>query len=255
MNYPMKFALNLNRLPLMYNCHIIILAAGRGSRMKSELPKVMHEIGGVPMLSKVIEGASKVSDDITIVYSEPLVPYLSQYQDYKLVLQEEPLGTAHAVFCAVDKKMPGKILVLYADNPFLSSRVMEGLLLHLDHQKADVASLAFITDNPEGYGRVITDENSNFIKIQECKDATSLEKQVKLCNSGIMAFGPGIAQTVLSIIMQEKVNQEYYLTDVISVATALGGRVTFMVAENNNEVIGVNTREELEVARGIIDLT
>ncbi len=223
--------------------------------MKSELPKVMHKIGGSPMLSKVIESASKISEDITIVYSESLVPYLSQYQDYKLVLQEEPLGTAHAVFCALDKKMTGQILVLYADNPFLSSRVMEGLLQHLDHHKADVASLAFIADKPEGYGRVITDEDGNFMKIQECKDASPVEKQINLCNSGIMAFGPGIAQTILSIIMQEKANKEYYLTDAISVATDLGRRVTFMVAENNNEVIGVNTKEELEVARGIIDLT
>lgn len=237
---------------MMHNCHIIILAAGKGSRMKSDLPKVMHKIGGVPMLSKVIEGASKISDDITIVYSESLVPYLSEYQDYKLVLQEEPLGTAHAVFCALDDKMLGKVLVLYADNPFLSSDVMLGLLEHLEQQKADIASLAFITDKPEGYGRIITDEHGNFIKIQECRDASFLEKQVKLCNSGIMAFGPGVAQIVLSIIMQRKTNKEYYLTDAISVATALGKEVTFMVAKNNNEVIGVNTKEELEVARSII---
>jgi UDP-N-acetylglucosamine pyrophosphorylase len=239
----------------MHNCHIIILAAGKGSRMKSDLPKVMHQIGGVPMLSKVIESASKISDDITIVYSDSLVPYLSQYQDYKLVLQDEPLGTAHAVFCALNAKMSGKILVLYADNPFLSSGVMSSLLRHLEEQKADIASLAFITEKPEGYGRIISDKDGNFIKIQECKEATALEKQVKLCNSGIIAFAPGVARKVLSIIMQERSHKEYYLTDAIFVATALGRRVTFMVADNNNEVIGVNTREELQAARAIIGLT
>lgn len=237
------------------NCHIIILAAGKGSRMKSDLPKVMHKIGGVPMLSKVIESASKISNDITIVYSHYLEPYLADYQNYRLILQEEQLGTAHAVFAALDNRMSAPILVLYADNPFLSSRLMKDLLGHLAKSKAAIASLAFVPSDPTGYGRVITDDAGNFIKIQECIDASLEEKAVKLCNSGIMAFAPNVAQKVLSVIMNKGSDKEYYLTDSISVALALGERVTFMVAPNNEEVIGINTQEELLLAQNIMGLT
>lgn len=240
---------------MKHHCHVIILAAGKGSRMNSDLPKVMHKVGGVPMLSKVIESASRITDDITIVYSHHLAPYLDDYQGYHLVLQEFPLGTAHAVFSALNKRMLGPVLVLYADNPFLSSHLMRDLLNHLEENEASIASLAFMPKDPTGYGRVITDAAGNFIKIQECKDARPEEKAVNLCNSGIMAFAPNISQKVLSIIMNSKSDKEYYLTDAIAVASSLNMKVTFMVAKDNNEVIGVNNQEELLFAQNIMGLT
>ncbi len=231
---------------------ILVLAAGKGTRMNSELPKVMHEINGMPMLWMVLQNAGKISEDISIIYSEDLLPYLPH--EYKHVFQKERLGTGHALYCALPwLNDSSKTLVLYGDNPFISPDLMKGLLDCLDKEDASVASIAFTANDPAGYGRVVMDDEGNFLKIVECKDATEEEKKITLCNSGIMAFAPSEVQQILPIIMEKgrRVNGEYYLTDAISVARSLGKKVAFITAERPEKVIGVNTQAELMRAREI----
>lgn len=232
---------------------ILVLAAGKGSRMNSDLPKVMHEIAGKTMLSMVLDNSSAISDDITIIYSEDLKQYLPA--GYKYILQKERIGTGHAVNCALPElDNDSKLLVLYGDNPFISSDLISRLLEHLDREEAFVASIAFIAEDPTGYGRVVMDDEGNFQKIVECKDANEEEKKIRLCNSGIIAFAPSAAKMVIPIIMDRgaRSNGEYYLTDAISVSRGLGKKVVFLVAENSEQVIGVNTQGELVRARNML---
>ena len=173
---------------------IIILAAGKGSRMNSELPKVMHKVGGIPMLERVIHNCKMVTDNLILVYSQHLEPYLASFEkNCKLVNQEEQLGTAHAVAIAKDLFDNQHYMgVIYGDNPLITSNIIEDLFKHLQDTNSKAVTLAFEYEKTNQYGRIVVDEQGSFQRIVETKFATDLEKKITLCNSGIMAFAPGI---------------------------------------------------------------
>lgn len=237
------------------NYQIIILAAGKGTRMESDLPKVMHKVGGVPMLETVLKNSLNVTNDVVIVYSEELKKHLTPYENMcRFVLQKEPKGTAHATHEAIDLIDPNKIVaVLYGDHPLITPSIINNLIDYLKSTNSALITLAFETENPAQYGRIITDEAGNFLEIVEFKNATQKEKEVKLCNSGIMAFAPGILHKYLSICMDaEHINPEIYLTSMVKICKDQEEKVAYSLSDHNL-LIGVNTQIELLEANNIFD--
>jgi UDP-N-acetylglucosamine pyrophosphorylase len=235
---------------------IIILAAGNGSRMNSELPKVMHEVGDKSMLERVVANTKVVTNDLILVHSPKLLEFIDSYKDLcKFALQPEPNGTADAVYCALDLIDENKTnLVIYADNPFISSEIILELLNHLESSKSSIITLSFKRDDPGQYGRIVTDEIGNFIKIVEFKNASDEEKKITHCNSGIMAFAPSILKKYLPLMINSSVNQdsEIYLTKIVETAKNLGERVSYLLSDNQDVIVGVNTKDELLDANKIL---
>jgi len=235
---------------------IIILAAGNGSRMSSNLPKVLHEVGGKPMIERVIDNAKSVTNDLILVHSLQLVQYLDNYKDIcKFALQSTPLGTAHAVYSALDLIDPNKTnVVIYGDNPFISSAIIIELLKYLDSTKSSIVTLSFKRDDPSQYGRIVTDKFDNFIKIVEFKEANEEEKSINHCNSGIMAFAPTILKKYLPLMInghRSDMDRELYLTKIIEVTKNTGEKVSYLLSSDDDIVIGVNTQDELLEANKI----
>ncbi len=237
---------------------IIILAAGKGSRMKSDLPKVMHKVNGKPMLEHVVDNCSKVSDNLVLVYSNHIAEFLPEFADRcEFVKQEEQLGTAHAVFVAKDKFDSEKpIGVIYGDNPLITVETIQGLFDYMRDTDSKIVTLAFEYDKPNAYGRIVVDEEGNFEKIVESKFANPEEKKITLCNSGIMAFAPGVLNKYIDDCLDfgnGNTEKELYLTEIIEICARNKGKVSYYISDDHNSVLGVNTMEELQKANSIID--
>lgn len=236
---------------------IIILAAGKGTRMKSPLPKVMHNVAGRPMIEHVINNSKEVTEDLVLVYSDHLEPHLNDAASgCKLVKQDQQLGTAHAVQVAKALFSKEEIAVIYGDNPLISSDIIKELFSHLRESNSAVVTLAFDYDKPNQYGRIITDELGNFEKITEDKYATEKEKQITLCNSGVMVFAPKILPKYINYCVHDSTisEKESYLTDIIKVCKKAGEKVSYYKAKDYRSVIGINTLEELEFVNDFINM-
>ena len=232
------------------NVQIIILAAGKGSRMKSDLPKPMHKISGRTMLEMVLDNARQVSDDITIVYSDAMRPYLESLQHINLILQPTPLGTGHAVYCAINSiNSSESTIVLYADNPFIDADMITSILSEFHKLNSDMMVMAFERENPTGYGRLVLDGQNRVKKIIECKDASKQEKVITLCNSGIILFNSAaLKETLVELMADHKSpSGEYYLTSLLEIAYKKGYKTSYFTA-SGAVPLGVNTQEELEAA-------
>lgn len=237
---------------------IIILAAGKGTRMQSELPKVMHKVGDKSMLEHVVFNCKNVTDNLVLVYSDHLNPYLESFEARcKFVKQEKQLGTAHAVSVAKDLFDEEEYIgVIYGDNPLITSKIIDDLFTHLKKTNSKAVTLAFECREPNQYGRIVTDNEGNFLKIVETKFANEEEKKITLCNSGIMAFAPSILGKYIDeclIVDSKNPEKEAYLTTIIEVCATHGEKVTYFESENPNLVIGVNTLDELQNANSFIN--
>ncbi len=223
---------------------IVIMAAGRGKRMESDLPKAMHKIGDKTMLEMIMDNSMAVTSDIVLIYSDILAPYINGL-NCKKALQEEPLGTGHAVACALSQIDKNKIvIVLCGDNPFIGPDIMENMLSDFDH---DILIMAFNRANPRGYGRIILDDKGYVEKIIECKQTNDEQQKISLCNSGIMIFAPGVLHKMLPELMNDDKSGEYYLTNLVGLAYDAGLKTGYFLTSNET-VIGVNTKEELAMA-------
>lgn len=182
---------------------IVILAAGKGSRMKSNLPKVMHKIGDKTMLQMVVDHAYGVTKDIVLVYSDHIAKYLSAFENKcKFALQDKQLGTAHAVWVAsalINNNIQNA--VIYGDNPLITPEIIIELFNYLETSRSAIVTLAFEHEKPNAYGRIILDEKGNFKKIVEFKVATEPEKKIKLCNSGIMALHLAFYKNIYLLVL------------------------------------------------------
>lgn len=245
----------------MSDYQVIILAAGHGKRMKSELPKVMHKVAGKPMIERVLDNVQNVTDDIILVQSQLLASYDIKNRDLsKIVIQDVPLGTAHAIYCAIDLIDHEKdVAVIYADNPFIAPGIIKEMFNHLQSVDAAVTTLSFYCKVPNQYGRIITDKDGNFLKIVEFKYATEAEKKVELCNSGIMAFRSGVLQKYLQCCLEDasvdtvEHNVELYITNIIEVCVQRGEKVSHFLLSSDNIGVGVNTMEELAIANDLMN--
>jgi bifunctional UDP-N-acetylglucosamine pyrophosphorylase/glucosamine-1-phosphate N-acetyltransferase len=226
---------------------VIILAAGRGTRMQSKQPKVLHAIAGKSMLERVVNTAEQLSpQEIFVVYGyqgdllRASLPHLK----VTWVEQKEQLGTGHAVMQAAPN-IPDdhRVLVLYGDVPLISQTTLEKLIM-----KASEKSIGMITadlDDPAELGRIVRDQSGNFIKIVEYKDATEVQRDIHEINSGIYSFPAHYLQSWLPNLSIENVQKEYYLTDVLSMAVKEGVAVATVYPNDNCEVMGVNDRLQL----------
>ncbi len=242
----------------MSNTAAIILAAGMGTRMESALPKVMHPVAGRPMVLHVLETAAALSPEKTIVVAGPDMDELATLvatHDLTpdVALQTERLGTGHAVMAARDAlgDFDGTVMVLYGDTPLIEAETLVALREARTEAGADVAVLSFRPLDPGAYGRLITDEAGDLIEIVEARDATEDQLTVDFCNSGVMAIDGAKLDGLLDGLTNENAKGEYYLTDIIALARASGGRC--VVAEGDEEeFFGINSRAELADAEELM---
>lgn len=231
----------------------VILAAGKGTRMKSDLHKVLHPIAGRPMLLHLMASVDALNPAKKVVVvgdkAEQLQAVLGGSAE--LAVQEPQLGTGHAVRQAEGAlaDFDGDVLILYGDVPFVPAATMRAMIDRLGAPDAPaVVVLAFEPDDPLQYGRVITD-GDRVVKMVEHKDATDAERAVRLCNSGLMAAKARDLFALLARVTDDNAAKEYYLVDIVNIANA-DGRHCAVVTTRPDDVAGINSRAELAAAEG-----
>ena len=237
----------------MKSLSVLILAAGKGSRMQSKLPKVLHEVGNAPLIYYPIELARNVgANKIVCVVgknSSDIKDKISSFSDdTEIVEQIKQLGTGHAVLCAEQSfsKSNENILILYGDCPLISEKSIKELL-KLKNTGVDLAVLGFESQNPKGYGRMVLDSTGGLKKIVEAKDATREESNVTFCNSGIMIAERETVYTLLKNVSNKNAAGEFYLTDLVKMANEKN-LVVRATRCPENEAQGINNRLDLAKA-------
>lgn len=230
----------------MSELKIVILAAGKGTRMKSEQPKVVFPICGVPMVQYVLWEAAKLSPLLPLVVvgykGEQVTAVLGEQAEY--VWQKEQLGTGDAVKKACDHLagFDGDLLVLYGDTPFISAPTLQALVdVHRSTGAAATVLTAELQD-PTGYGRIVRSPEGMLTGIVEEKDATSAEKQIREVNTGIYCFSVPELRAALAALKPQNAQGEYYLTDVIAMHAAAGKRLATVKSDHPEEIMGPNDR-------------
>lgn len=233
----------------------IILAAGQGTRMKSGTSKVLHEIFHKPLVYYPIEAARYAgAQEVCLVVGHKSEEVMKTFGDtVKYALQAERLGTGHAVMQAMDFiGDDGEILVLYGDTPLITAQTIEKMLAFHRKKKNAVTVLSALVDDPTGYGRIVRDESKHFVKIVEQKDATDEEKRITEINGGMYVFEAKHLKSALSKITNNNKQQEYYLTDTIEILLHEGYNVDAIAIMNPDDILGVNSREQLAQATAIM---
>ncbi len=250
----------LPRNPQERSCLAIVLAAGEGTRMKSALPKPLHKIAGTSMLAHVLNAVSASGATHYAIVVGPNGDRLAD-EAHRIVpkgeifVQTERLGTAHAVLAARDcleRHKTNDIVIAFADTPLIGAATLEKLRAPLQDGVA-VAVLGFETDDPAGYGRLIV-ENGRLLAIREQKDANAAEQHIRFCNAGLMALRGDVALAILEQIGNDNAKKEYYLTDAVAVAVAMG-ETAIAVEAPEREVLGINDREQLAEAEAVLQET
>lgn len=236
----------------------LILAAGKGTRMKSDKAKVLHEIAGRPMLFWPLSAAREAGASQLVVVaghqSEQVRNAVSSDPAIRIALQEEQLGTGHAVSCAMNELegISGSILILCGDTPLLTSATIMRLS-EIHHQsKAAVTVLTALMDNPFGYGRIVRDSEGRVKRIVEQKDATSEEALIKEINSGIYCMEMDFLRNHIGRLGSENSQNEYYITDLLGIAVAERLPCSAFITDDPLEIMGVNDREQMAEAARVI---
>jgi len=233
------------------NIDVIVLAAGKGTRMYSHKPKVLHELGGLPMLTHVLRAAQSLdAQNIHVVtgYQSAMVyehyAANSDFDNINWVEQAEQLGTGHAVMQAAPHLRDDSVaVVLYADVPLVNmAHLLELAALAEEH---GIAVLTLDTDQPHGLGRIIRDQAGHIVAIVEEKDASAEQRRITEINTGIMAFNTRLLKSWLTGLNTGNAQSEYYLTDTVAIATAEGNQVAALQTQDKDEVQGVNNRLQL----------
>ena len=242
----------------------LILAAGKGTRMASDLPKVLHKVCDKPMVVYPLQAAAAAGAEescVIIGYKGSLVK--SEVESYirigeskepiSFAEQKEQLGTGHAVMCAKDLiGTTGDVVVLCGDTPLITADTIKKLYDLHKREYNGVTVLSAILDDATGYGRIIRDADGRFIKIVEHKDCTEEELKVKEINSGMYVFNAEALNASLGLLTNDNSQGEYYLTDTIAIIKNAGLKIDALPVEDNNEILGVNTKAQLAVAEEIM---
>jgi bifunctional UDP-N-acetylglucosamine pyrophosphorylase/glucosamine-1-phosphate N-acetyltransferase len=236
----------------------VILAAGKGTRMKSDLVKVMHALGGVPMIEYPVEAARLAGASRIVIVaghqSEKVREHFSAMDDIDICLQEEQLGTGHAVSCASPllAGFSGRVLILCGDVPLLKAETLREMAACHEKSGAALTVLTAIRDNPYGYGRVIKGDDGSVLRIVEEKDADAAERQIREINSGIYCVESEFLFDAVAGLSDNNAQGEYYLTDIVQAAVETGRKcISFPVADAE-EVMGVNDRVQLAAADSVV---
>ncbi|EJF90901.1 glmU protein [Bartonella vinsonii subsp. arupensis OK-94-513] len=240
---------------MVRNCLSIVLAAGEGTRMKSSLPKVLHKIAGLPLVCHVLKEIELVgTSQLAVVVglgAEDVTEIVQSFVKNAMIFeQKERLGTAHAVLCALPALQKGAddVLIVFGDTPLIEQDSLLKIRAQLA-EGADVVVAGFYASNPKGYGRLLK-KNGKVIAIVEEKDASDEEKKISFCNGGIMAINGKHALSLLEKVDNHNLKQEYYLTDIVSIAAREGLDVRVVEVPFDN-VIGINNCLELSEADAV----
>ncbi|MCD6586810.1 MAG: NTP transferase domain-containing protein [Desulfobacteraceae bacterium] len=230
---------------------IIILAAGKGTRMKSEKAKVLHLLFGRPMILHVVDTAVKVTGkDIIIVIgnqADKVREIVSEKADVQFALQKEQRGTGHAVQCALPElsKDCANVVILSGDVPLIKFSTIQDLIKGHVNYKNDVTVLGVCLENPFGYGRIVENKSGGVEKIVEETDAAEIEKKINTVNSGIYCVKRDFLETSLLKIKSNNNQNEIYLTDIVEVANNYHKKIGLKICEDPTEVMGINTPQDL----------
>ena len=233
------------------NVAVVILAAGMGTRMKSDKAKVLHEIQGRPMVLYVVETARKVAgDDVVVVVgnqAQKVRKVVSETAELCFAYQEKQLGTAHAVLCALPLISPHceHVVILCGDVPLIEAETIEALVADHLNARRDISLLAVELDDPFGYGRILLDDRRHVSAIIEEADATADQKQIKLINSGIYCIDKRFLLDALPKIRPDNVQGELYLTDIMAIGHKEKKRMGVMIGTNYQQILGINTCQDL----------
>ncbi len=237
---------------------VIVMAAGKGTRMKSDLPKVLHRANGRPLVEYVLDTALSLEPEKIVVIvghqAELVKEATSRYRIYT-ALQEPQLGTGHAVMQteALLKDFIGEVLILSGDAPLVSAETLHDLIAFHRSSHAAATVLTAELNEPTGYGRVIREFNSDSVlKIVEQKDASEKELAVREINSGVYVFDTRTLFEALGQINTNNAQQEYYLTDVFGICFQCGHKVCAFKTGNPDEILGINTPEQLVEAERLL---
>ncbi len=240
---------------IMKNLSIVILAAGKGTRMNNpEVPKVLALVHKKPLIQYVLETAEKLSPrEINLIVgyqAEKVIDFVSDLgmANINFVMQSEQLGTGHAVMQTepLYQKKERDVLILSGDVPLLKAATL--LKFREEHysNKSDLSVLSATTENPFGYGRILRNESGDFTGIVEQKDATAQEQQINEINSGIYLVNSRVLFEALSEVKNSNSQGEYYLTDIVGIIKARGEKAHAFVAASFDEIQGINTNLQLE---------
>lgn len=238
---------------------IVILAAGKGTRMYSPLAKVLHPVGGLPMIVRLVGETRPMKAACTLVVvgyqAENVQEVLSDFP-VSFALQEEQLGTGHALLCAlpVIPASCSRVLVLYGDTPLLTRETLVGFMKKHLESASILTVLGTELDDPGGYGRILLSGKGFLQGIVEDRDASPAEKEIRLVNTGIYCFDRLFLEEELPFLTQDNDQGEFYLTDLVAKAVKKGKKVTCSIADMPEEVMGINSMEELAKAEKILNM-
>jgi len=236
----------------------VILGGGQGKRMQSDLPKVLHELLGKPMIQHAVEHVREagVTDIILVVgYGRDLV--MDRLGDQvRYAVQEQQLGTGHAVQQALPllSDATGAVVICYGDMPLLTPATIRELIFAQAQPGVAGAILTVVLENPPDFGRVVRDATGAVIRVVEVKDCTPEELRLKEVNVGVYCFGADALRWALPRLTNDNAQREFYLTDVVGILAAAGQRVETVRTDRLEETLGINDRAHLEFAERLEDI-
>jgi len=234
---------------------IVILAAGEGTRMKSTLPKVLHPLAGRPMLGHILDRVKQFGADLTVVVVGPEMKKVTQFvAPVDTVIQDNPMGTAHAVL-ATRELLEGRsedVLILFGDTPLLSEDTMKMIIeVRRGKNNPAVVVLGFTPDDPGEYGRLVIGKKGELEKIVEYRDSNEEEKKISLCNAGIMAIDGKRLFNLLDEVENDNAKGEFYLSDIVGICRSRGWGCVVVETDDPDEVMGINSRTDLAQAEAV----
>jgi bifunctional UDP-N-acetylglucosamine pyrophosphorylase/glucosamine-1-phosphate N-acetyltransferase len=236
------------------NLSVIVLAAGLGTRMRSEVPKVLHPLCGKPMLHYVLEALSPLKPEEIIVVVNKSHKELKDYlgERVKIAIQDKALGTGHALKAGLKElKDSGTVLVINGDTPLIKAETLKTFIKLHSKDRNSLSLLSFFPSDPSAYGRIIRNGNGKVIAIKEKTDLTPEELNIREVNSGIYLMEPNVLSLV-NLIKKNPLKGEYYLTDIVSITLKKGLKVDAYCLGDETEFVGINTRKELSTASAIM---